>query len=179
MKKLLFTIAFCGAALTSFGQFVSLDISQQVRRDTKRTQLTSDVEDTYKKMTVAKNITITVKSSKPVELIVCLFYSSGGEVTKDFFCDTATGAKPISKTFTPPIASESEVKIAFAKYGWGNDYKSKRGDSKIMAGFCVFNKANGKFLGMKSTSPKIEKLMKSYFADDIKQFVKANVNPKK
>lgn len=179
MKKLLYIIAFCSITLTSFGQFVTLDISQQVRRDTERVQLTSDVDDVYKKTTVAKNITITVKSSKPVELIVCLFYSSGGEVTQDFFCDTATGSKPMTKTFTPPIASESEIKIAYAKYGWGKDFKSKSGNAKIMAGFCVFNKANGKFLGMKSTSPKIEKLMKSYFTDDIKQFVKANINPKK
>lgn len=174
IKKLLLVFVFGLSALTSFGQFVSLDISQQVRRDTERRQLTSDRDDIRKSTTVSKRITITVKSSKSLDLIVCLFYSSGGDIQKEFFVDRVSSSKPFQKTFMPPIASEEEVKIAFAKYGWGKDYKRKSGDSKIMTCFCVFNKRTGKFLGMKSTSPQIENTVKSYFADDIKSFVLQN-----
>lgn len=174
MKKYILSLFILTASLASFAQYVALDISQQVRRDTERRQLTWDREDVKRNTTVSKNVTITVKSSANVELIVCLFYSSGGEVTKDFFTDKATSMKPMQKTFSPMPASEEEVRIAFAKYGWGKDYKRKSGDAKIMTCFCVFNKHNGKFLGMKSTSPKIEKLVKTVFAKDIADYVKQN-----
>ncbi len=179
MKKYISTAILTFYACTTFAQFVTLDISQQTNRKTDRQQLTWDRNDTRTTQTVRKNITISAKTSKDVELIICLFYSSGGEVEKDFFTDVATPNRPFEKTFTPPIASQEDVKIAYARYGWGNDYKRRSGDAKIMTCFFAFNKRTGKFLGKKSTSPKIEKVAMTYFKEDIEHYVKQNCTRKK
>ena len=69
MKKYILSLFILTASLASFAQYVSLDISQQVRRDTERRQLTWDRDDVKRNTTVSKNVTITVKSSANVELM--------------------------------------------------------------------------------------------------------------
>ena len=173
IKKIALVVCSVFVVSTLYAQFVTIDISQQVRRDISRLQ-TMNGDYSLKKEDVSKNITFTVKSSKYVKLLVLIFTSSGGDIKKEFVEGYATSTKLFEKTITPSPASSEEVRIAYAKYGWGSDYRRKSGDSKIMACVVVYNKSTGKFLGIKSTNSKFEKSVITHFKDDIAKYVKSH-----
>lgn len=170
MKKCLFIAVALLLSLNSFAQYVRLDISQQVNRRTDKIRILNEYEES--RQIVSKAVTIKVESSSKVDLIVCAFYSSGGKVTQDFFLATASAMTPFEKTFYPEPATQTDINWAASTYGWG---RWRTGNAKIMTCFAVYNKKTGKFLGEKSTSPKIEKLMKTIFKKEVDDFVRANV----
>ena len=145
-------------------QHVTIDISQSVNRNTKISRGAGyySQHDYTKSETVSKAITISIESSKPIEIIGVVFYSSGGLIENDLFkLQIPKAYRKVFKTYTPPPASQDECYIAMQRYGWGNDYYRKSGNSKIMLGVYIWNTQTGKFLGKKYTSVKLEKIVEN------------------
>ena len=117
IKKIELVVCSVFVVSTLYAQFVTIDISQQVRRDISRLQ-TMNGDYSLKKEDVSKNITFTVKSSKYVKLLVLIFTSSGGDIKKEFVEGYATSTKLFEKTITP--SSGVCVCIPCIELRWSN-----------------------------------------------------------
>ncbi len=175
MKKIVILMFSLFIALTSFSQQIKLE--QKVSRKESRQQLTYDKDDYRKQVSRKKDFTLTVSSTRNMEIMAIIFVLANGEIS----CDYAEGQISPKQNFvyTTSASAESEkINISFKKYGWGDDIKRKYGDDKVELVAFVYDKSTGKFIGSKNTSSFFANRIQSGLKDEIAELVKSKVTPK-
>ncbi len=177
MKRIFSIIPVLFLANSLFAQFVQLDINQSVRREIDRKFGRDGLLSASQTIKSEKReILISVKAIKKMDLIICFFYGFGdGQTNKEFFLGEVSNTDKFEKSFSLPVISQVISESIYYNTGFYRSRDTNRFKCpKTMACFFVYEKITGKFLGSKSTNFKFGKDIKKQFKSEIEAFVNSH-----